>query len=94
MLELPKIRIEVEGMKYQIIHAFGSHNDEIEKYVADELNKVLETYPFAEEVAKVSKQVLTEAIKHSVQEFLLYGEGRKVLDEVVADLLKSVIQKS
>lgn len=93
MFELPRIRIEIENMKYQIVHAFASHNDEIERAVDQELTRVIANYPFGEQVAQIASQVLTQAIKHEIEEFLLYGAGRRVLSDAVDNLITSNLTK-
>ena len=89
MMQLPRIRIEVENMKYQIIHAFSSHNDEIERAVDEELTKAIQNYPFDVQIAKLANEVITEAIKSALQDFFIYGEGRKQIEE----LLKGIVNK-
>jgi KaiC/GvpD/RAD55 family RecA-like ATPase len=93
MFELPRIKIEIENMRYQIVHAFASHNDEIERAVDQELTRVIANYPFGAEVASIASQVLTQAIKHEIEEFLLYGQGRKALSDVVDNLITSNLTK-
>jgi hypothetical protein len=89
MFELPRIRIEIENMKYQIVHAFAIHNDEIERAVDQELTRVIANYPFGEQVAQIASQILTQAIKNEIEEFLIYGAGRKVLSDSVDSLITS-----
>lgn len=89
MFELPRIRIEIENMRYQIVHAFASHNDEIERAVDQELTRIIANYPFGEEIASIASQVLTQAIKREIEDFLLYGAGRQVLSDSVDSLITS-----
>lgn len=93
MFDLPRIKIEIENMRYQIVHAFSTHNDEIEKAVDEEIRKVIENYPFSEVVSKLASEVLEKSIKHSLEEFLLYGEGSKVLKESVDKLLADKLKR-
>jgi hypothetical protein len=90
MMELPRIRIEVERMKYNIMHVFSNHNEELEKLLDEQLAAAIENYPFAEQVAKTANEVITEVIQRTVQEFLMYGEGRKSIEDVVLQALSGL----
>lgn len=90
MLELPRIKIEVENMKYAIIHAFSSHNREIEEVVNKQLEAAIANYPFEAEVYRLSGEIITQSIKDSLSDYFKYGEGRKAIDELVKNTLKGV----
>jgi len=94
MYDLPKIRIEVENMRYQIIHAFASHNDEIEKAVETELIKVIQDYDFAGEINQIAREVITQAVKSNLEHFFQYGEGYKIIGEAVAQTLGGLIPRA
>lgn len=83
MNEFPRIRIELEGMKYQIIHAFASHNTEIEEIVEKELEKAIATFPYEETVARLSSEIIAKAIDESLKEFMIWGKGKKMLREII-----------
>ena len=89
MLEMPRIRIEVERMKYQVIHAFADHTEEIKAAVEAGLVQAIATYPFEEEIRKASEQVITEAIKDTLTHYFKYGDGRKALDEVIIKAIQN-----
>lgn len=94
MFELPKIRIEVENMKYQIIHAFSTHNDEIEKAVEEQLTKAIAEYPFESEINKVAVGVITDVIKDSLLDYFRYGPGRVLINDVVLQALGGLIKRT
>lgn len=94
MLELPRIKIEVENMKYQIIHAFASHNDEIEKAVDRELTKAIANYPFSKQVSQLANDIIARAIKAALEEFFLYGEGRKEISEGIEKLMSGLTKRA
>ena len=94
MFELPRIKIEVENMKYQIIHAFASHNDEIGKAVDQELTRVIANYPFSEEVSQLANDVIARAIKATLEEYFLYGEGRKEISEGINKLMSGLTKRA
>ena len=92
-LEIPTIRIEVERMKYQIIHAFAQHNDELEKMVETELTKVFANYPFEETIRHEAYGVITQAIERSMKEFFVYGDGYKTIQAIVNQVIQESIKK-
>lgn len=93
MYDIPKIRIEVENMKYQIIHAFSAHNDEIQQAVENELSRAIAEYPFADKIRAEARDVISQAIERSMKEFFVYGDGYKVIDSIVRENLKASVEK-
>jgi hypothetical protein len=91
MFDLPKIKIDVENMRYQIVHAFSSHNKEIEKAVDEELKRALENYPFADRIRVEAYDCITKAIHNAVKEYFLYGDGYKTINEIVTKTIKGSI---
>lgn len=93
LFELPTIRIEVERMKYQVIHALSLHNDAIEQAVDTELSRAIENYPFAQQVESTAYEVITDAIRQSMEQFFRYGEGFDVINQVVSNAIKGAFDK-
>lgn len=89
-MELPRIRIEVERMRYQITHAFASHNEEIKQAVEDGLTKALSEYDFEGEIKKVSTEIITTTIKDSLLDYFRYGAGRETINKAVIDAIQSI----
>lgn len=94
MFEGPQIRIEVERMKYSIIHMFAQHNQEIEDAVSKELDIALKNYPFAQQVQKTANEILDRAIKSAIEDYLLYGDGYKQLQQAIQEIVDKVIVKA
>jgi hypothetical protein len=89
MYDMPKVRIDVEAMRYQIIHAFSQHNDEIEKALDQELVAQLKAFDFKAAVRQEIGQVLQGAISTAIRNFFSYGNpGEKVISEVINSVLK------
>ncbi len=87
MLDFPRVRIELEGMKHQILHAFASHNDEVERAIEQQLTTVIEHFPFEQTVKDLSREVISSAIKEALEYYFKYGEGREVIRKAVTDKL-------
>lgn len=92
-MELPRIKIEVERMKYQILHAFQNHDDEIEKVVEAELTKAIETYPFEDEIYKVAQETISEVVSRSVKDYFSYGEGYQLIQDIIHDAIQKKVKR-
>lgn len=90
MLEMPKIKIEVERMKYSIIHAFSTHNDEIKDAVEKGLDEAIASYDFAGEISRVSNAVIGEVIKDCILNYFRYGDGRKLINDMVVKSIEKL----
>lgn len=93
LFELPTIRLEVERMKYQVIHALSLHNDEIEQAVETELSRAIKNYPFAQQVESIAYVVITDAIRQSMTQYFQSGEGFEVINEVVSNAIKGAFER-
>lgn len=87
MYDLPRIRIELDGMKYQIIHAFQSHNQEIEDAVERNLQSAIDNFPFEGTIQELSREIIAGAIKEALECYFKYGEGREVIKKAVVERL-------
>ena len=88
MFEIPYIKLEIEGMKYSIVHALNTHHADIEKHVEEVLQQVIEKFDYTAVVEEIAKNAIEKAVKSSVETFFLYGEGRKVIDAMVLKMIK------
>lgn len=88
--DMPIVRLELERMKYQIVHALESHNEELEKAVAEELEKVIANYPFEAEVSRIANGIISKAIEESLREFMVWGEGKKRFREIIDAKLRDL----
>lgn len=86
-MELPIIKLELQGMKYQIIHAFETHNREVEAVVDEQLQRAIANFPFEEEVQRLSREVISSAIKEALEYYFKYGEGREVIKKSIIEAL-------
>lgn len=89
MYELPLIKIELDGMRYSIVHALSTHNAEIETYVDENLKKVVEEFDYVTLVKQVATKAITEAVKRSIESYFAYGDGYKNIDAVITEILKN-----
>ena len=90
MFNMPRVTIELEGMKQQIVHAFSSRNQEIETAIEEQLTKAINTFPFEETVLKLSREIISAAIKDALEHYFKYGEGREAIQQAVTDKLNEL----
>lgn len=93
MFHLPKIRLEIENMKYQVIHLLSQHNDEIEAEVERCVERAIASYPFESEIMLIAKDAISQSIKESIVEYFRYGEGKKFIEQVVLKSVKGLIEE-
>jgi hypothetical protein len=82
-MNLPIVRLELEGMRQSILHAFADFQMEQGAYV----KKAVEDYCSEGHLRVIFQQevqrVLDKTIQEEVQKFFTYGEGRKIVAEAV-----------
>jgi hypothetical protein len=83
MSAIPIITLRVEGMKYQIVHAFGEHL----KGQLAEVEAAVERLCTPEYVANVvnaaARDAIDAAIKSEITAFYSYGGGRQAIKDAV-----------
>jgi hypothetical protein len=89
MLELPTIRLEIEGMRHAILHAFSQHNRDIEEYLQKETEKFVKGYDFQAAVAKSLGPLFDEIVRKAVERHFTYGPGREAIEKAIQDSLPS-----
>ncbi len=62
----PRIRLDLEGMSYHIVHALSLSNSELEQQVSDILKEVITSYDLNKEVREIAERELREHLKKSV----------------------------
>lgn len=84
-MQLPIIRLEVEGMKYAVVTALSAHAAQMDA----DIQAAVEAYCTPENIASVVRGAATEAldraIKAEVQNFFNYGDGRKAVAAAVKE---------
>jgi hypothetical protein len=83
---IPGVRIEIEYMRERIIHALALREEKLNEALKKSVGDAIESFNFDYEVRVIVNQVLHEAVRDSVNQFLKYGEGKKVIDSMVARL--------
>ncbi len=91
MSALPIIRLELEGLRHQVVHALGIHNREVEESVAAVVGKAVEAFDFETTVRREVQTQLAEHIKRSVSvamiELFSSRDVKAAIKEAVAKTL-------
>ena len=82
-MEIPIVKIELNGMRETIVHAFTTHELEIATNIDQQLKKAIEEFDYEGIVHKVAMEVLTDTVTRSIKAYFTYGEGYKVIEAVV-----------
>ena len=95
-MEDVRIRLEVEGMRHQVIHAFGAHQDEMKEIVEDRLTSVLDNWRIDNEVDDAISAELARTVKGIIEEevkaLLGSNEVRDALQVAVAASLTEALK--
>lgn len=92
----PIIRMEIEGMRRSIVHAFMVQQKEIEEAVTEETKRVLEGFDFAgairREVAQVLPEIIRATIQESLREAMREGKIKSQIDFMVRKAIKDAVE--
>jgi hypothetical protein len=84
---IPFIRLELEGMKQSIIHAFGELQVNQDQMVRDAVAKFCTTENLQGMLDSIVRETLTYEIKQAVTDFYRYREGRDLIKKLVQERL-------
>lgn len=83
---MPTLRVTLEGMRYEVIHAFAAKQVEIREALEAELDRAIREFDWADVVQREANEALRRAVKRSVEDYFMWGQGRKLVDQVVAEI--------
>jgi hypothetical protein len=83
MTSFPVIRLEVEGMRLSMLHAFSQLQIDQHAYVKEALEAYCQEGNLKAVFAEAVEKALDQAIREEVQKFFTYGEGRKAVVEAI-----------
>lgn len=84
---IPFIRLELEGMKHSIIHAFGELQVNQDQMVRDAVAKFCTPENLQGMLDSIVRDTLTYEIKQAVTDFYRYREGRDLVKKLVQERL-------
>lgn len=87
----PLVRLDIEGLRYQVLHAIAMHHKEVEEAVDAEMKRIIETFDFQDMIRKAVNQALQQhiesAIKNAMYELFSVRSG----PNEIRDMLRKVV---
>jgi len=77
---MPRVRLEVDSMKYSIISHLGLYHDELSKNVNAQIEKAIAEFDFEGEVSRIA----TEAIRKAINFEFTCGDGFTWIQEAIS----------
>ena len=87
MLDMPKIRIELEGISRTVQHMFATHNDELNTIICEKLDKTLNK----DWVKNIIGEEVEKLVRKSVPNIRNNYQLRDAIENLVADNLTKLI---
>ena len=84
MEQMPIIKLEIENMKYSILHYFNQHQERVSEAVAAQIEKVISSYDYEGAVLKAT----TEVLDGTIESFFKYGKGRTMIQDAIQEALE------
>jgi hypothetical protein len=84
-MNIPVIRLEVQGMKYSIQTALMQHAAQMDADIQAAVEAYCTPENLSEVIRKAARDALATAIKDEVDKFFRYGNGRKAVAEAVKE---------
>lgn len=87
-MQIPIIRMEVEGMKHAIMAAFMEHTAKLDEDMKAAVEQFCTPDNLKSIIYSQVKSVLDQIIRSEIDNFYQYGEGRKAIKEAVQKRLQ------
>ena len=91
MIAPPTIQIRLQGMEQTIQQAFLAYQDDVSAEVSRLLAEEVANFNFNEVVRQRARELLTAAVKGSMESFFRYGDGYKAIDAAIQAAMKNVL---
>jgi hypothetical protein len=78
------LRLNIESMRYQVVHAFMDHSTEIEEEISKALDAPLKDFDFVAVVKAEADRALREAVKSAV----VHAVASLTYEEPIASMIK------
>lgn len=80
---LPMIRIDIEHFRESVHHAMMLRDDEIKKYVAENLDRALKNI----NIENIVEKQMRACIEKEIEDFFKWGDGAKAVKSAVKSSL-------
>lgn len=89
-------RLDVEAMKYSIVHAFAAHSEDLQAIIEEEFDKALKAFDFKalvrEAAATEIRKAVVSAVSHAASTVMWDKEIAAVLSTGAATLVRTAIK--
>lgn len=89
-MNLPIIKLEIDGIRHQVIHAFAQHNSEIEIAVNEEFKRQIDAFNFSDAVTREFRTAMESAIRSAIERYFYEGGGRALVAAKVQAVLRTL----
>lgn len=79
------IRLDIERMRYSVVHAFMEHTKEIETTLGDACDRALKDFDFDAIVKQESDVVIREAVKSAIS----HAVSKMMWEKPIHDIIKA-----
>lgn len=89
-MNLPTIRLEIEGMRHTVLRAISERNGEMEAYIKQTLEKMCKEESIKDIVETEARTQIQLALKEEVKNFFTWSSstGRQAIREAVLEHLE------
>ncbi len=88
----PQLRLELQGVKHQILHNFSNFQLKCAKKIQKEIDNVIKTFDFKEIVNHEIQTVLSAVVKEVIKEYFEFGYGRKFIKKCMDKSISQVLR--
>lgn len=87
-MNIPIIRLEIEGMKQTIMHAMTQHLAQMDVDIQAAVENLCTPARILEVITATAQKEIDQVIKTEVESFYRYGKGREAVKQAVARALE------
>jgi len=88
MDEIPRLRIELDGIKQSVIHMFNQNNEELNNMIIAEFDKQLTSEFVQLEINKAVSECIRKSISGVTSDWNLQQAITRMISDNIAELIK------
>ena len=92
MMNIPVIRLELEGMKHSILTALHEVAVGMDADIQQAVNDFCEQGHLRKVIQDAVKREITAAIEKNIASYFRYGDGNKAIQEMVDKMRKEIAE--
>lgn len=87
-MNIPIISLKVEGMRHEVHTALTNYEAQMDQYVRETIDEVCSESNIRQLIKASVASEMNDAIKRAAESFYRYGDGNKIIAELVVEKLK------